>query len=262
MVRSLVVVLLLIVSFVLAGCTSGTEEPTTEETTGSGVQEEDRSRPSSSSAPAPTTATSTAPPTSSAPKPGNKPPTASIVADQNAGTAPLNVSFTLNGEDADGNALSWSLDADADGVADVDGTGDMFPYAYTFTYMAGGAYNATLQVTDGTETAFATLRIDITASVPAGDPIIVEGSTIRLAIFCEDSVHPISGVTGWHYLLEADAVLVAGPAYIVFDYDGELIAADDQVEGTVPPNVTGVKVCTPTEAQGQQISYKITFTPQ
>lgn len=92
------------------------------------------------------------------------------------------------------------------------------------------------------------------------EPIVIEGTTMRLAVFCEDSVHEVSGVDGWHYLLEADAPIFGGGAYTVFEIDGALVVAEEPVEGTVPAGVTGVKACTGTDAQGQSVDYKVTFT--
>lgn len=67
--------------------------------------------------------------------------------------------FTIDASDADGDDLSWSLDADGDGT--VDEGGDSFPANATFVFEAVGNYTAMLAVTDGNATTDANLTITV-----------------------------------------------------------------------------------------------------
>lgn len=77
----------------------------------------------------------------------NTPPTANVTADVDNGTAPLVVNFTLNGTDADGDALNWTFDADGDGTPEANGT--TLPATVQHTYNETGEFRAALNVTDG-----------------------------------------------------------------------------------------------------------------
>ncbi len=77
----------------------------------------------------------------------NVPPTANLSSDVANGTAPLNVTFTVDGADKDGDALNWTLDADGDGTADYNGTA--LPSEVVHEYLEAGNYTAVLNVTDG-----------------------------------------------------------------------------------------------------------------
>ncbi|HEX9817192.1 MAG TPA: hypothetical protein VGB18_09450, partial [Candidatus Thermoplasmatota archaeon] len=79
----------------------------------------DEAEPQSGTAtePAATTTGTNATTSTNATSATNTPPTANLTADVPNGTAPLNVTFTVNGTD-DGDALNWTLDIDADGTAE------------------------------------------------------------------------------------------------------------------------------------------------
>lgn len=102
----------------------------------------------------------------------NHPPTASMLANT-TGQAPLNVTFLLNGTDADGDAVTWTLDF---GDASAAANGTALPGNVTHLYAAAGLFNATLLVSDGNATTNATLTLNITAGsafqqfVAAGTP--------------------------------------------------------------------------------------------
>lgn len=102
----------------------------------------------------------------------NHPPTASMLANT-TGEAPLNVTFLLNGTDADGDALAWTLDF-GDNSTLANGTG--LPANVTHFYAAAGLFNATLLVSDGNATTNATLTLSLAAGtafqqfVAAGTP--------------------------------------------------------------------------------------------
>jgi PKD repeat protein len=125
--------------------------------------------------------------TSSAPA-ENTAPTANLTTDLVNGTAPLNVTFTIDGADEDGDELSWTLDADGDGTEDYNGT--EVPSAIVHEFTAVGNYTALLTVTDGTDNA--TASVDIVVEVP-----------------------PVTGPN----LCQRAATQTAGPVY-VFDGDG------------------------------------------
>ena len=91
----------------------------------------------------------------------NTPPTASLGASIQNGEAPVEVEFTLDGTDADGDNLTWSFDADEDGIFDAEGT--ELPATVNFTYAAEGVFNATLTVRDSLNETTAALQIDVTA---------------------------------------------------------------------------------------------------
>jgi hypothetical protein len=88
----------------------------------------------------------------------NRAPTASMNAN-NTGTAPINVTFALNGTDADGDAITWSLDFGDNGTA---ANGTSLPANVTHLYAAAGLYNATFAVSDGKNTTTVTLALNIT----------------------------------------------------------------------------------------------------
>ena len=147
--------LLLAVCLVLAGCSSKEDpEPAAPETPDpSQTQTEtpDHARTSTQTQ----SETSTTQTQSEAPAQPHA-PTAKLTASVTEGTAPLVVTLGLNGTDADGDALSWTLDLDGDGQADE--TGDDLPTTLNHTF-ATGTYNLTLMVSDGGLSTNDTLQI-------------------------------------------------------------------------------------------------------
>lgn len=110
------------------------------------------------------------------PTPSNTAPSVVLSASPASGTAPLEVVFTLNGTDADGDALTWSLDLDGDGIGDVDGSD--LPAQHTATLDAGN-HTATLTVDDGQETATSSVEIQVAAPeapAPEGPIQVVDGT--------------------------------------------------------------------------------------
>lgn len=102
----------------------------------------------------------------------NTAPTANLTADVDNGTAPLVVNFTLNGADADGDALRWTFDADADGTPEANGTS--LPATVQHTFNATGQFRATLNVTDGTGNVSA-VRLIAVAEGAGGASLIDRG---------------------------------------------------------------------------------------
>ncbi|HEX9816504.1 MAG TPA: PKD domain-containing protein [Candidatus Thermoplasmatota archaeon] len=101
----------------------------------------------------------------------NSAPVANLTADPDNGSAPLAVNFTINATDADGDNLTWSLDADGDGTSDGNGTDADLPGNVSFAYAAAGLYNATLTVDDGTANTTATIAINVTAGGATMEPV-------------------------------------------------------------------------------------------
>ena len=112
----------------------------------------------------------------------NQPPTATLLANA-TGAVPLNVTFVLNATDNDGDALTWTLS-----FGDTASQNGTFPAALgnaskpfqhtanvTHLYASGGAYNATLSLSDGKATTNVTLRLNVTAGTPF-EQFVAEGT--------------------------------------------------------------------------------------
>ena len=89
---------------------------------------------------------------------GNSAPTASAQADTTAGPAPLAVSFTGTGADADGDPLTYAWDFTSDGTVDATTANA------THTYDEPGEYTATFTVSDGGRSR--SVEIDVEAYPP------------------------------------------------------------------------------------------------
>lgn len=141
----------------LSGCLADEAEPASVSST-----------PTTSAAPVTNaTTTSAAPNTTVA---ANNAPTANLSSDVPNGTAPLNVTFTIEGTDADGDELSWTLDIDGDNESDYNGT--ELPSEIVHEYLEAGNYTAILNVTDGTNSTQASL--DITVEVPIATSLVCD----------------------------------------------------------------------------------------
>ncbi|WP_299968755.1 PKD domain-containing protein [uncultured Roseobacter sp.] len=113
-------------------------------------------------------------------------PTAVLRADVTEGPAPLEVTFTFDGSDADGTVQSFAIDVDGDGTADFTATS---AGTYTHTYEGAGSFTAELVVTDNdglTSTATQVIepRFELTTTVAASsfNPIGGETAIINTAI--------------------------------------------------------------------------------
>ncbi len=160
MVRSIAMATLLLIT-ALAGCLG-------DET--SGLETDDGTAGDDSAGQGNQT-TGTGNETTTAPPVENAPPTANLVANVTNGSAPLAVAFDLEGDDEDGDDLTWSFDADGDGEADADGT--ELPATFAFTYEEAGNYTAVLTVSDAEASASANVTITVEAPVATG-PIICD----------------------------------------------------------------------------------------
>lgn len=136
---------LVVLCIVLAGCSGGdsTSTSSSDGTSGpSGTGSTSTSRSGTS-----TTATAT---TTTANPSSNTPPSGSLSVSVPAGAVPLNVTFTIDGTDRDGDDLSWKLDVTGDGEPESTTEAPAaFPATYSHTYAVEGVYNATLTITDG-----------------------------------------------------------------------------------------------------------------
>lgn len=105
----------------------------------------------------------------------NTPPQGSLTVNV-TGEGPFQATFTVDGSDADGDFLEWTLDADGDGQSDADGTS--LPATATIE-LSEGSYNATLNLTDGW--TFVEIHLPFNASFerPPRDPFS-QGGTLTL----------------------------------------------------------------------------------
>ena len=183
----LVTLLMLLVT--LAGCSDeGTPETPVQTETPQDTPEETTTQETTTQTESQTSTTST-----EAPQTSNTAPEADLAADAVTGEAPLNVTFTVDGLDADGDALTWTLDADGDGTVDANGTS--LPGTAAFLFETAGNFTATLSVTDGEDTATAMLNVTIL------EPVVVE-----------EGPEPIVYTGGW-VANPTGCALVGGTAY-------------------------------------------------
>jgi PKD repeat protein len=154
----------LVAMVALSGCMGSQEDP-------AAASDDENPQPSASDA---------GPDPGSSPDPGvieNVPPNATLDASVLNGSAPLEVVFTLDGSDADGDELTWKIDKDGDGYTDEQG--GLLPYEVNTTFEEAGLYVVTLMVSDGTDSVNASVEINVTG-VPAGARVLYlvgDGST-------------------------------------------------------------------------------------
>lgn len=171
----LAVVLLTCLAF--AGCSSGGaedgEDTSSSSASSSGTGSKSGTKSGSGTASSSGTGTG---------QPSNKAPTGRLAASVANGTTPLSVNFTLEGSDADGDALSWSL-AFGDGASE---NGTALPANVTHAFAAAGNYTVTYNLTDGKASASYNVTIRVAAGGPGG------GSTT--AVFTEAQEYPSNPV--------------------------------------------------------------------
>ncbi len=92
----------------------------------------------------------------------NAAPVASLVASAVNGTAPLNVTFTLDGSDADGDNLTWTFSINGTEIA----AGMELPTEITHTFEAGN-WSVVFVATDGDLSASQDLVVRVVAGEPA-----------------------------------------------------------------------------------------------
>lgn len=196
----------------------------------------------------------------------NEAPVASLVANLTEGKTNLTVTFDLDGSDADGDALTWTLDL-GDGTSE---SGSELPVSYEHTYTQAGNMSVVLEVSDGTDTATATEVVAVrepdvvfTGSALLPDPFAVAGEgclaadTIAAAGLPENpfgdehSIEPT--LWGWNFMLTGGEGLIAE----FWNSDVEFLARGG--EGEVPADASYVIVCIeePTTAD---VDYTLTLS--
>lgn len=198
----------------------------------------------------------------------NEAPNVSLEANRTSGEAPLAVSFTLDGNDPDGDELSWTFDT---GSEDAATNGTILPTTLNHTYSSEGSYTAQLSVTDGNATAAQTVTITVrapenetrddngtqqadgpgsenqTAGNQTRDPVVLEGSAlvghpahplqcVRLGV--DGDVHEIAPAEGgWSFgVAPADA-------FVVYWWGEDGFIGGGEANGTVPADATEAEVC-------------------
>lgn len=181
--RAILVVFLL----ALAGCAGKGKDDKADDAGASGGTSSSGSpgaggATSSSKAPGASAGSTSTGSTSSAPgSGGNIAPSAVLAASVVTGAAPLAVLFNITGSDPDGDALTWTLDVDGNGTADYDGTDLPSEVNHTFT---AGLHVVNLTVSDGTDTALASVTVNVTAGAGTGPRQVVDGSYVVPAEGC------------------------------------------------------------------------------
>ncbi|HJQ93604.1 MAG TPA: PKD domain-containing protein [Candidatus Thermoplasmatota archaeon] len=135
-----------------------------------GVPQSSTSRSSSATGSATTTSTGSSTGTSTGPSGNgtNQAPTANLTAAPLNGSSPLNVTFSIDGDDADGGNLTWSL-----ALGDGNRTnGTSFPATFNHTYNQTGNFTAILTVSDDftVGTASVVIQVQGGSGVPAVPP--------------------------------------------------------------------------------------------
>lgn len=121
--------------------------------------------------------------------PENRAPVAQLAASLTSGTAPLEVIFTVDGSDEDGDALAWSLDL-GDGSEPV--TGDAVPAEPVALYGAAGNHTAVLTVSDGEASDTAEVTIRVQAPLPTPNAVQNGSNSLcldYLALWLVDGTH-------------------------------------------------------------------------
>ena len=165
---------LMILSLALAGCSG--DEPANDDPT-----DEPAGDPAGTQTETATTTQTAGPndPGTSDPEPTanetNTPPAATLAASITNGEAPVEVNFTLDGADSDGDALSWTFDADEDGTLEAEGT--ELPATVLFEYAVEGVFNATFVVHDGANETTQVVAINVTAAIEETGPTQIVDAT-------------------------------------------------------------------------------------
>ena len=204
-------VLLLLLTVAFAGCASKDKGADGSEGDLTGSSATSGTKTSSGTGTSSTSGTSTGTTTSGTDAP-NTPPTAQLSAATAEGS--LQVNFTADGSDADGDGLSWTLDY---GDASANETGTAFPQNLTHTYAAAGTFTATLTVSDGRLNATSSVNVTLAGGAAATQDFEGEWAVgnvdapafASIAGGC-DAVGPLDGV--YMAMFDVDAATI-GKAY-------------------------------------------------
>ncbi|MHB1260580.1 MAG: PKD domain-containing protein [Thermoplasmatota archaeon] len=216
----LAIALLALFAVTFAGCAEDPERypngvPTTS-TSRSGSASATRTGTSSASS----SMTSTGPDVNAS----NEAPTANLTAAPSNGTAPLNVTFSLSGSDADNDTLSWTL-AFGDGNQT---NGTTLPSSVVHSYAAARNYTASLTVSDGSLNRTATARITVGGAGAPSEPTPED--------LCPTDPLAIGHETAGYYATPADNAAAPGSLWIYEESNGMpgLQRNDDTVRTECP----------------------------
>jgi PKD repeat protein len=257
--------LLAAATLLLAGC-SGGSDPT-----------------STSSRPATTTSTTAAPTTqattsstttsgtTSAPPAQNAAPTATLAASVPGGALPLNVTFTLDAKDADGDNLTYTFDADGQAPLEKSGSGP-FPVTLLHRFEEAGNYTATFQVSDGTNSTTRTVLVQVTAGQKGSvvftghiippDPWAIALDGCLMQTIMNDAGGPGDVVGNQHMLepIHAGWAYTLVPAETIAEFwSDEPAILGTGTSGTVPEESDYVNVCA-NGPGGADVDYTLTLT--
>ncbi len=171
--------LLMMVAF--SGCADETKPETAAK-----ENEEPNTGPETPETPGPTEPGT---PPSEPSEPGtNAAPEATLQANLTAAVAPASILFFINGTDAEGDAMSWTLDANGDN--ETDAQGDSVPAEASFVFEEPGSYTARLTISDGQSTTAAEITVEVSApeAAPAPEPLDYTGTWNAVGSFCETGV--------------------------------------------------------------------------
>ena len=179
------------------------------------------------------------------------------------GAAPLNVTFALDGQDPDGDAVNWTLAFGDGGQAN----GTSLPDNATHRFEAAGLYNATFTLDDGAnQTSYhALVNVSADAGAPAAliftghvvfpDPVLSTEGECLFALSDQFGIPPGGGYAGDYFAFDP-----LGPGWtFAFDVDGMIafFGGNDGPAGDVPADATGVQACSETAVN---TDYTLTFT--
>ncbi|MES2155892.1 MAG: hypothetical protein V4510_12225 [bacterium] len=262
--------LLVAVVIVFAGCSS--KEPdarsvpgTTDDTSHPGGNDPVTSNGAPPTGPPPTSGAGTP-----ASQGGNHAPIPDVKPSAKSGPAPLSINFTLGASDADGDALSWTFDANSDGTKEDSGTD--LPKTVAFSYAQAGTSNATFRVTDGRLESVFVVAVTILEAKPASvvftghvdvpDPASTAANEcildIAIVAGAPDNVvgniHAFpEALDGWHYTFDK-------PGFWAQFWQGTTAITGSGAGGDVPTGSDQVWVCGK-DAATLNTDYVLTISP-
>ena len=252
-------VLLTAFALLLAGCSGGSDTGTTSSSTTSTASTTQATSTGATTSATTTSGTTTAPA-------ANRAPTATLTASVPGGTLPLNVTFKLEGADADQDELTFTFDADGKQPAERVGNGSGLPATVVFSYAAAGNYTAVLKVSDGTNETQATAKISVQAG--AKPAVVITGKASQY-LLCgappgDDAAAPIeASLHGAPYTLVPDGVF---PWWWIGEADTDPTENGGN-SGIVPAGTTSVHICFDEPAPvpvavGQETDFTLTISPK
>lgn len=186
--------------------------------------------PTTSQKPVPT---ATPPPTTAPAE--NRPPIVKLTASPPAGPAPLNVSFTLEASDPEGQAVWYWFDANGDGLYDKQGNSLELPLAFVYRYPAEGLYAARLWGSDGPNEVVAQKAMDIGPPIPVPIQHVTGSYAAGLPDACQGSSNVPGGFVGF----DVDPRTVNHTFYANYTFDTQAVSLrvtffDAQKNGVAP----------------------------